>query len=448
MSIDFRKKEAKKVFHLISSGESCSIIGVSSTGKSNFIKFLCQLYVKEKYLGNSSNRYLFVLLDSNFLSVNGITEWQVYELALHRLLRQATPLLEDKIVKRFHEHHRNVVADKDAFLALRYLEEFLDELCNGLKLYVVFLFDEFDEIIRDFDRRFFLNLRAIRDEFKYKVMYVLASRDELSRIRRNLTEIEAFYELVSLNVIGLKPYNEVDALSTIDRFANRQKVKINDMEAKMLVKATGGHPGILKAVLWLFKDNEINITLDLDGQLLSNAGVRFECLKIWNSLGEDERQELTGFFTGTSTRITSDIANLLEVKGLIIKQEDGSTIIFCNLFKDFTNYRRDLDSRGIKINKEKYKVQVEGKDADLTRTEFKLFYYLYENKGRFCTRDELIEYLYTEEGGVDAEINNNTIDSYVSRIRKKIESDGNEEKSARQWRYIETKRNFGYRFVE
>lgn len=56
----------------------------------------------------------------------------------------------------------------------------------------------------------------------------------------------------------------------------------------------------------------------------------------------------------------------------------------------------------------------------LRRKEFDLLAFLYSNRGKACSRDDIAQRVWAEEGGIVAE---ETIDTMVHRIREKIEPD-------------------------
>ena len=52
----------------ICAGESCSLIGVASVGKSNLLRFLMQPNIRQHYLGHDWELYHFVVIDRNKLA--------------------------------------------------------------------------------------------------------------------------------------------------------------------------------------------------------------------------------------------------------------------------------------------------------------------------------------------------------------------------------------------
>lgn len=79
------------------------------------------------------------------------------------------------------------------------------------------------------------------------------------------------------------------------------------------------------------------------------------------------------------------------------------------------------------------KVTKDGSTIKLTSHEFRLISYLMHHKGRVVSRTELIEHLYDQDFDRDS----NTIEVFVGRLRKKLDSD-----------LIETVRGLGYRIGE
>lgn len=90
-------------------------------------------------------------------------------------------------------------------------------------------------------------------------------------------------------------------------------------------------------------------------------------------------------------------------------------------------------NNGISIDKAAMKVFVNGKDVQLKTKEFKLFNYLYENKNKVITKDEL----FTNVWG-DIFFSDGTLNVHIRKIREKVEENPNEPK------YIKTIWGTGY----
>lgn len=71
----------------------------------------------------------------------------------------------------------------------------------------------------------------------------------------------------------------------------------------------------------------------------------------------------------------------------------------------------------IKINLENRNVKYQGKDINLTATEFELLRHLIANAGIVQTREQLLNKLK----GFDGDVTDRLIDSYIKRLRQKLE---------------------------
>lgn len=105
--------------------------------------------------------------------------------------------------------------------------------------------------------------------------------------------------------------------------------------------------------------------------------------------------------------------------------------------------RNDNDRSGsvlrrgdLTIHEDSLQVFKGDEELHLTPTEFKLLHLLASKPGRVYTRMQLLQHAFEEEFIVDER----TVDSHISKLRKKIESD------SRSSDYIKTVYGFGYRF--
>ena len=68
------------------------------------------------------------------------------------------------------------------------------------------------------------------------------------------------------------------------------------------------------------------------------------------------------------------------------------------------------------INQENREILLSGKAVELTQKEYELACYLFRNPGRLLSRVHLLEAVW----GLQAEIDTRTVDTHVSRIRRKL----------------------------
>ncbi len=86
----------------------------------------------------------------------------------------------------------------------------------------------------------------------------------------------------------------------------------------------------------------------------------------------------------------------------------------------------------LSICEQSHVVTLHGEEIHLTRKEFKLLWFLLENRGRLVTRASNKEHVW--DTGYDVETR--TVDIHINTLRKKIEDDGSK---------IQTIRGVGYK---
>lgn len=118
---------------------------------------------------------------------------------------------------------------------------------------------------------------------------------------------------------------------------------------------------------------------------------------------------------------------LAKVK-VILKRYENSNI-FSQDSDEITNSKcaKDNICGDIRIDVDAMKVYINETDAGLKTKEFKLFCYLYENKNKVITKDEL----FTKIWG-DAFFSDGTLNVHIRKIREKIEEDPNNPKYIKQ----------------
>jgi pSer/pThr/pTyr-binding forkhead associated (FHA) protein len=131
---------------------------------------------------------------------------------------------------------------------------------------------------------------------------------------------------------------------------------------------------------------------------------------------------------GTSARIV-----------LVFKQTEDTSIIRGKQADAVLNAKMSAVT-WLKINDKKKEVSVDGKQKKLSRKEYELLLFLYKNAGDVCSRDRIIEAVWSESKDPSA-ISDATIDQLIHRLREKVEQDPTN--PAR----IISKKAFGYMLV-
>jgi two-component system OmpR family response regulator len=93
----------------------------------------------------------------------------------------------------------------------------------------------------------------------------------------------------------------------------------------------------------------------------------------------------------------------------------------------------ELVAGSVRLDTRSGRVTLEGEPVKLTAQEFKLLSYLMHHKGKVVSRTELIEHIYDQDFDRDS----NTIEVFITRIRKKLGAE-----------LISTTRGLGYSLTE
>ncbi len=97
---------------------------------------------------------------------------------------------------------------------------------------------------------------------------------------------------------------------------------------------------------------------------------------------------------------------------------------------------RVIHAGPIRLEVEAHQVTVDGKEINLTPTEFRLLQVFIERRGRTQSRRQLLEEAWDVESRISDRIQTRTVDMHVRRLRAKLGGVGD---------WIETMRGFGYR---
>ncbi len=135
----------------------------------------------------------------------------------------------------------------------------------------------------------------------------------------------------------------------------------------------------------------------------------------------EDYSQITGFESGADDYITKPIKPnvfVSRVKGLLrrIEKTASSGII---------------ETAGIKIDREKYLVEKDGKKMVLPKKEFELLYLLISKPGKVFKREDILNTVW----GDDVVVGDRTIDVHIRKLREKIGDD-----------YFKTVKGVGYKF--
>jgi two-component system, OmpR family, alkaline phosphatase synthesis response regulator PhoP len=121
----------------------------------------------------------------------------------------------------------------------------------------------------------------------------------------------------------------------------------------------------------------------------------------------EDYSQVAGFDAGADDYIAKPIKPKLlvsKVKALLRR------------LKDETTSSENLNVGGIEINREEYKIVMEGREIVLPRKEFELFYLLASKPGKVFKREEILDKVW----GNEVIVGGRTIDVHIRKLREKI----------------------------
>jgi len=113
----------------------------------------------------------------------------------------------------------------------------------------------------------------------------------------------------------------------------------------------------------------------------------------------------------------------LRIKNLLNRREDKET------------KREQIQIGDLLLDIPRHEITFQGKQLDLTATEFKLMTVLAQRKGRVQSREQLLKDVW----GYDSIIDTRTVDTHMRRLREKL-GDASD--------YLDTVRGVGYRILD
>lgn len=360
--LDFRKEEVDYIMKRIGGATSCSLVGIGSVGKSNLLQHISDPNVHAHYLGAEA-KIKTITIDANMLGPlpanadDAMRCWAGYELMMHRMFLAFYPfdMLPDAEASRFYETYlalQNGTNPLFSYMALRYFEVGLQFFVRqGYK--IIFLFDEFDEMLRQLPVKFYQTLRGIRDASKRNLVYITFTRSPLpaliERYDISALDIEPFAELFTDNVAYVGPYNAKDARKMYDELTARRQKTYSDTIRDLLLEATGRYAGLLRAGFASLEDlgNLAQITTvdALAETLAARQPIRTECKTIWTSLNRSEQYVLKAVARLTPYNVnpeTEQAVTMLVQKRLLRLDKDQQRLeIQPPVFRDFVGTNPD-----------------------------------------------------------------------------------------------------------
>jgi hypothetical protein len=328
---DYRLAEMESLLRAVQAGQSAAVIGLSGAGKSNLMGFLAQRGGPERLPSHQ-----FGLVDFNRLTTPAPEG--VYALLLG-CLGLAPPA--------------GGTAD------LSTLEAALEAALRA-RPGVCLLLDRFDALGPSLQGQINGSLRALRDAFKYRLSYIIASR-------RPIDPRSELAELFFAHTLWLGPLSASDAHWSARRDLLRFGLPADDALVDRLVALTWGYPSFLRAAVEACA-----------------SGASLDEIPLHPAV----QRRVAEFWSDEPTQADLQLARLAGHPWLVQQPTQG-----------------------------------EAQSADLTAKEHLLWAYLQAHPGQVCTKDELIRAVWPEDKIYLEGIRDDSLAQLVRRLRKKVELD-------------------------
>ncbi len=422
-----RKLDIEHIIRMLSTARCVEVTGFSNVGKSSLMRLLAQADVWLHHLGEEGGSFLPVYVDCN--RILDMSDQGFYELVL-RCLRESIPALAGNVALQ--TAYDGLVAPANAFQVPLNFSNGLTAALQNSSYSLILLFDEFDEPFQEIDPRVFLNLRAKKDLFGNRLVYVTATVWPLAELWPGEHSGE-FGELFSHQPWHLGPLPHHDVEHYIRSFAEHNDVELSPQDVDFAYHWTGGHPGYLEGVSKMLgvaaaelegqgadEKGRWALHRDLADQLRNDPTLHTESEKIWHSCMPDHQEALRSLFSGKDGESTS-LAHLM--KHHILKLVKEERRVFSRLFAEYVlEFQTDTGaSERPLVEFKDGEFHVDGRQIELSRLEILLMTLLFEKRNRTVEKFAIVMDVWGENY-LD-EVDDARIEKLVSRLRQKVEPD-------------------------
>lgn len=447
----YRAEEVAQIAHWISVGESGAVAGIGASGRSNLLAYICaRPDVLRANLRPSEPPLCCLYFDVNSLPILttpyfyrgmiGALESQIGRWAEFQLPEQARQLEEE--IRQLVQHPIN---HEDTFAIFDRLQRVQALVIERFGMTIVWFFNRFDKACINLDSQTLNSLRALRDQHKGRLCYMVAIGQPSERIQ-NRDEMDEFYEILAANTCWVGPMQARDATWVAMQMAQRLQLHFAAQDVEQMLAVSGGHPAFLRVVTVAFAEGEIatsQTVAEWVETLLTRPELVRICQEIWEALEPNEQQALSLLATGQPVERTArPIVKYLAQTGLVSRQQSENSL-FCPLFAAFVGQRSRTSAGLIALHPQTRAVLRDGIPLDvvLTHQENLLLTYFLEHVDMVCSKDVLMNAIWPEDAMLQG-VRDDRLAQLVKRLREKIEID------ASNPAHVLTVRGRGYRFVQ
>ncbi|HLY29122.1 MAG TPA: winged helix-turn-helix domain-containing protein [Aggregatilineales bacterium] len=421
----YRPNDAARLIDMIAAGHCVTVVGLSNFGKSTLLRGLSNF--ASQYEEKAGRNVLFVYVDCH--RILEMTIQGFYEVILRAIL-EVLPGSEVKVHDKIEGLYRRVVEPESSFGVPLAFNDSIVELMAETEFDVVLLLDEIDEVMHSLEPRIFLNMRALKDRYGERLMYVIATIHRAMQLADN-DHVAEFGELFAPNELFLAPLAPAQTAQLASDIFAEAHDKIPDAVRDYILQMAGGHPGLTQAISQailameshvpaLYKEQAISL---VDQGLENDRLVRAELNRLWNQITEPERSALVALVSQGPEAVSLDLRSQLVQRGIML--DENNPQLLTPLFTRYVQRQgmaREGMPGGVYLDTDAGEVWINGQRIQtLTDLEYRLLLLMYGRLDKMCDKYQIVEAVWGQ-AYID-EVDDARIEKLVSRLRAKIEPD-------------------------
>ena len=436
--VEFRSEIIHRVLSVLRSGESCALVGIGSSGKSNIARHLARADVRLRHLGADAAQTIILYLNCKPLAHRASHD--LYLDAMYQLDQALKEL--DGVFTAIQPEAATLLKeaqDNPERSAMRNLDRALGAAVGAGAGRVVLILDDCDDLFVKAPPSLFSDLRGLRDNHKPLLVYLTLTRHEPAFLRTGVREYEELFELISPagHTLAVPPYSEADGFHMLKRLAARQEPPrpISDAAVRRLFELSGGHAGLMRTLFFATASEAEALALDAGARLAVHPDVKAECRKILDSLEAEERTTLNQMIS-QQTPSASGLRRL-ERRGLIrpgfLQQLEFASPVFEQVLRSSGHEEASSEPHPPRAEPEGTvsiefigigtHVRVNGQlITSLAQPEYEILRCLHERRPHHCSRPELIQRMRLGEHGEHESHGNphRRLEHYIEHLKSKL----------------------------
>jgi hypothetical protein len=305
----FRQDEIGLILRLARRGDSLAFVGLAGIGKSNVVNFLRELDDHAPHLQPDKARLHFPVVDATYWQETPLSLWKIMLDALQQTTQHLTLPPEDTKIIPISEEER----------ILNSLRQRLYGVCQALGHQVMFVLDDFDNVLERGPLAMLERLNGLRSEGNREALSYLVFIKRLPHILGRGYDLEnesKFYDLFRHNIYALEPCSPEDAFQILIHLNDKAGSPLRERDLAEIRQLAGGHGQLLKTVFNLWAEEGLAGVNPLT-HLLGKADVQQECERILRNLHEEEQTVAVRLAKGQATPADQDVVDHLIRRGVL-----------------------------------------------------------------------------------------------------------------------------------